>query len=571
MSDCCATKPVVPASSLAGGRAEFLVLLGFSDALGGAPLNGARTAVFSPHFSVRDILQIDYPVQVDFSDESAVREKLIKLSEHHQVRAVLAFDDSWVRLAAQAETWLGLKDASSAEAVLRCLNKYELRKALAEHPLLAVPHRHIETVDVLSDAIEEIGLPCVVKPVDSSNSRMVHFCDAKSAAVAAALRVLEWSAQNSGTPRALIEAYLEGPEFSVESYTRGGETTVMAVCEKVLGPLPYFVEIGHYLPTRQPGEVEQSIAQAAKTALSVLGIDNLVTHTEVRLTAAGPKVIEINPRPAGGRLREFIQILTGYDLHEVLIQVGLGQEPRRQQAKASHGIYHCLTAGAEGIVMYDRRYLRQPLALGFYPLVELNVHPQEMVYPVNHKEGRVLGRILSYGRSLEAAQEEVGKILRQLQFRILPANGHEGAQAPSGCPPEAGGKEASTMSVTTQAGANGWNARPNGFPLPGQTQGPGFPGGMSPAGSWVIPAWFPGIGWMWLVAYPAGPYPVGLPGAAGAACYPAPAETESRADASATPEISLQTHQCQAPAAEPSTARSGSLAEESGAWNRGCC
>ncbi|MGY4761699.1 ATP-grasp domain-containing protein [Paenibacillus caseinilyticus] len=50
----------------------------------------------------------------------------------------------------------------------------------------------------------------------------------------------------------LIEAYLEGPEFSVELFVRDGEAAFSAVKEKATSPLPYFVESG-YANSSEPG------------------------------------------------------------------------------------------------------------------------------------------------------------------------------------------------------------------------------------------------------------------------------------------------------------------------------
>jgi hypothetical protein len=157
-----------------------------------------------------------------------------------------------------------------------------------------------------------------------------------------------------------------------------------------------------------------------------VGIDNLVTHTELRLTPQGNKIIEINPRPAGGRMQEFIRTITGYDLHEAAVQLALGRRPVARPARASHGYYHCLTTDAEGIVSYNTGYLRNPLANGLYPVVELSVKPQEQVYPVNDQDGMILGRILTYGSGFEVLPNEIRKILGELQFRVTPNGRGEG-------------------------------------------------------------------------------------------------------------------------------------------------
>jgi S-sulfo-L-cysteine synthase (3-phospho-L-serine-dependent) len=440
-----------------GGPEEAVVLLGFSSIVDFAKRQGFRTAVVSCGFSLEDVFRIDHPIRIDPKDEAAVRKSLMELNAAVRIRGVSAFDDNSVLVAAKAGEWLKLKHTPPAGAVHHCIRKDEMRRMLARKPELTIPYQVVEREGEASKAVDKIGLPCVVKPVDSSNSRLVAFCANTAAAVAAVKAVFEWAREQGKTQRVLIERYVEGQEFSVECFTQNGNTTVMAVCEKILGPLPYFVEIGHYCPTQQSRDIEHSLMETARRALELLGVDNLVTHTELRRTPHGNKIIEINPRPAGGKLQEFIRTITGYDLHEAALQVALGRKPIAAPARASHGYYHCLTTDVEGVVSYNTGYLRSPLANGLYPLVELTVHTHERVYPVNHKDGKILGRILAYGNGFEMVHHEIWKVLGELQFKITVAQ----------------------PSVAAHRGQAGISAAQSLY-VP------------------ATPAWIPGFGWIWL-------------------------------------------------------------------------
>ena len=401
------------------GEAEStLVLLGYSSAVDFACAEGFRTAVVANDFALEDILQIDHPIQANPEDEVAVRENLKPLHAHYGIKGIVAFDDLAVLIGAKAREWFELRHAPSTTAINHCIHKDQMRAVLAKDENLSLPYRVVEHESEVAAALEVTGLPAVVKPVDSSNSRHVELCRDPAAAAARVKLILEWAAEHGKVKRALIEPYLDGPEFSIESFTHDGETTVVAICEKVLGPVPYFVEIGHYCPTRQTESVERALIQATRNALALLGVNNLVTHTELRMTPRGIKIIEINPRPAGGKLREFIRTVTGYDLHEAAVRIAIGERPIARVPLASHGYYHCLTAEAAGIVSYDTGYLRNPMASGLYPTVELTVKPQERVYPINHEEGGVLGRVLLYGSGFNALGEELQKILAELRFQI---------------------------------------------------------------------------------------------------------------------------------------------------------
>jgi hypothetical protein len=394
---------------------DLLILLGPTDALSPSFMRRARVAVLSPEFSLADILRADLPIRVDLQNEEEVREQLRSLSEQYRIVGLMAFNDTLVRLAGRMTEWLALESLGRKDWLNRCINKAEMRNALAATPDLAVPFCRALSLTELEKAVDKLGLPCIIKPVAGTNSKFVQYCKSRQVALKAGQRILDAEGE------VLVEPFLAGPEFSVDCATVDGKTTVLAVCEKILGPLPYFVEIGHHLPTLQTREVEERIVATAQRGLAVLGVDRAVTHTEIRLTESGPKILEINPRPAGGQMREFIRTITGYDLHEASLRAEFGEPPSRERPRVTHGIYHCLTAGEEGLVDYDTAYLPRPLGAGIVPLVELTVKPSERVYPVNHPKGKILGRILSYGQNFEQARSEIDKILLELQFRIISA------------------------------------------------------------------------------------------------------------------------------------------------------
>ena len=72
----------------------------------------------------------------------------------------------------------------------------------------------------------------------------------------------------------------------------------------------------------------EAAEQTALGALKALGlVDGVVAHTEVKLTSAGPRVVEVNPRPAGNRITELVRHVTGIDLAAAFVEVSLGREP----------------------------------------------------------------------------------------------------------------------------------------------------------------------------------------------------------------------------------------------------
>src|SRR5262249_24049068 len=171
--------------------------------------------------------------------------------------------------------------------------------------------------------------PSVVKPPADSSSFGVRVVRDAGELLAqyAALAALKANVRGQALDgTVLVESYLEGPEYSVETVTLpDGTTRVVGVTDKHLSPPPHCVETGHDFPSALAPEKSAAIAAAALEALRAVRFDFGPAHTEVRWTAAGPVVVEINPRLAGGMIPELVRHALGLDLLSVLLDLLLGR------------------------------------------------------------------------------------------------------------------------------------------------------------------------------------------------------------------------------------------------------
>ncbi|MFF2378427.1 pyridoxal-phosphate dependent enzyme [Streptomyces xiamenensis] len=260
-------------------------------------------------------------VVCDTTDGTDLRGTLQRRFRREELAGITTTSEYFVPLVAELAEWLGLP-SSSAEAVARCRNKAltrdVLRQAGVRQPGYAVLD-HLTPAHVRR-AVETVGLPCVVKPVDDSGSHNVLLCTSPAAVFAQAERILAvtTNARGQRTARAvLVEEYLDGPEFSVEMFSSGATPHCIGITEKIVSGSPHFIERQHFFPaTVLSGEQTREIEELVRRALEAVGPLRGATHTEVRITPEGPAVVEINPRPAGGMIPELIRLTTGADLLE---------------------------------------------------------------------------------------------------------------------------------------------------------------------------------------------------------------------------------------------------------------
>jgi biotin carboxylase len=113
---------------------------------------------------------------------------------------------------------------------------------------------------------------------------------------------------------------------------------------KHLGPLPSFVETGHDFPAPlRAGAVAQA-------AIAALGLGSGPAHTEIRLGAGGPVVIEVNARLAGGRIPTLVRLATGVDLIGATVDAVTGAGRALPEPGPGHASIRFLVADRAGRV-----------------------------------------------------------------------------------------------------------------------------------------------------------------------------------------------------------------------------
>ncbi|MEK8104319.1 ATP-grasp domain-containing protein [Micromonospora sp. M12] len=193
----------------------------------------------------------------------------------------------------------------------------------------------------------------MVKPTDDSGSTNVLLCGDADQARAQAVRIIDVRTNVRGLPTsrtALVEQFVDGPEFSVEMFGWNGRTECLGITAKQVGQLPYFVETGHLFPADLPPSTAASIVDVVRAALATCDLRLGPSHTEVRLTGDGPAIIEINPRLAGGMIPELMRLTTGVDLLEQQVRVAAGLPPELTARPSGYAGIRFLLADQEGVL-----------------------------------------------------------------------------------------------------------------------------------------------------------------------------------------------------------------------------
>nr|AGS49875.1 cysteine synthase [uncultured bacterium esnapd18] len=257
----------------------------------------------------------------------ALREFVQQRFRREDLAGVTTTSEFYVAAVAELTRWLGLP-GNPVDAVTTCRDKSLLRGRLADAGVRQPRFAAVRSPEDAVTAAAVVGLPCVVKPADDSGSNNVLLCATAEEVrdhAAAVLAVTENVRGQTMSGVVLVEQYLDGPEYSVEAFSQDGEIRWVGVTAKTSGRPPYFVEDRHLFPAPIPKAQRDVVVETVAAALAATGIRNGATHTEVRVTAAGPAVVEINPRPAGGMIPEAIRLATGLDVLRLQLDAAVGR------------------------------------------------------------------------------------------------------------------------------------------------------------------------------------------------------------------------------------------------------
>jgi biotin carboxylase len=210
---------------------------------------------------------------------------------------------------------------SHAEAAT---NKRKMREVFHACGVPSPISLHVTDVDNAIWAVAELGMKVVVKPTVSNGKKGITSLP-KGASRNDVRQAFDRAVFYSRSDGALIEEYVDGNEFSVEAITAAGNTQIVAITEKFTSGDPYFVEFGHVQPARISRFAAEQLRSTAQSAINAIGITDSPTHTEIRLSSRGPKVIEIGARLGGGFIASHLTPLTtGVDIVGAAIRVALG-------------------------------------------------------------------------------------------------------------------------------------------------------------------------------------------------------------------------------------------------------
>jgi biotin carboxylase len=378
------------------------------DFLEAAARLGAEVVVGSEHRQALSESMGDRAVVLSLGQPQLAADQIERLAERTPLDAIVAVDDGGTRAAAIAADRLGLR-GNPPDAVARARDKAAMRAAL---DTAGVPQPEWRLGADVAALAEEVGFPCVVKPLTLSASRGVIRADTPDEARAAGERVR--AILEDADADLLVERFVPGDEVAVEALLYGGRLEVLAVFDKP-DPLdgPYFEETIYVTPSRLPPATLAAVEEATARAAAALGLVEGPLHAEMRVGPDGSvTVLELAARSIGGLCSRSLRFGLGVSLEEVILRHALGlplDHLRREDLASGVMMLPIPCAG----ILREVRGLDEARAVPGVAGLEISIPRGRPVRPLPEGD-RYLGFLFAKGET----PEQVEAALREAHSRL---------------------------------------------------------------------------------------------------------------------------------------------------------
>jgi carnosine synthase len=282
----------------------------------------------------------------ELADTIVAKLRALESESGSKIDGVMTFWEDCVQLNAMVAKMMGLCGNDPEAAMLgksklrtheMLLNKHESLQHRVSCELFAIPTFRCGTAEQVATAIDETGIPVLVKTTFGSSAFGVKLCkslvDVNETVKALSSYDDEkhpgvgFGFSEGGGDAVILQQYCEGLECDLDCIMYNGKLITGVVTDNAVTRLPYFSETAALMPSRLPPDQQALILNAGVIVLRSIGLIHGAFNVEFKLTATGPKVIDINGRMGGFYIRDWVKRTHGMDLASMAMLCSIGVKP----------------------------------------------------------------------------------------------------------------------------------------------------------------------------------------------------------------------------------------------------
>ena len=339
-------------------------------------------------------------------------EKVLEAAKKYEIDGIMTLaSDMPMRTIAEVSQKLHLPGIDEKTA-LKATDKVEMRKALKASNVPIPQFYYCNKLDDYKIIVNNFKQKYIVKPSDNSGSRGIYLVESQEESE----KAFYYSRKNSRSGIVLVEEYMEGPEVSAEALTIDGETSVIAITDKITTGPPNFVEIGHTQPSHLSKDIQKKIEEISIWAIQAIGIKNGPSHIEIKITKEGPKVVELGARLGGDNIAtHLVPLSTGVDMVKATIEIALNKKTtikQRWQRYAAIRYFHSKPGKLKKILgLNETKQLKE-----VYEVI-VTKEKGEMITSIHNSADR-LGYFILCTENIDSINQISKKIVEDLKIVI---------------------------------------------------------------------------------------------------------------------------------------------------------
>ncbi len=353
-----------------------------------------------------------YPQEIldcDVFNAQAIIELLYNLQQ--KPAAIFSNSDHLQTQCAQAAQFFNLP-AKDWQVCYRAKNKAAMREYMQTAGVPGVWFKSVNQPEQLSQLnCQSTPFPCVVKPQQGVASLDVERCEDFAQLQRFCLRF--WQQHPSKT--LLIEAFLQGPLFTLETMGDGENIVPLGGFDVTLSEPPYFIE----LAAQWHSDVDSIHRRQAFEQVKQFGINFGVCHSEFVLTENGPRLIEINYRSIGDNREFLLNQLAPFDWFEQVLKLHLGEPLGKLEPIAGQALIRYFCAEKEGVLSAHPVAFEQQAPISI-KLEHLKTTGEQIRLSHSNKDYLSVLTAVAKGRDQQAMMQSIQALGAKLHWEIQP-------------------------------------------------------------------------------------------------------------------------------------------------------
>lgn len=305
------------------------------------------------------------------------------------------------------------------ENAMAAKNKVLMRNRLKKFQIPQPNFRGLWKFPEVHKAMDELGLPLVLKPAENMGARGVIKIEKRKDIYNAYRHTKKYS--KSG--EMILEEYIEGDELSVDALiwkNKHGKKQIhmTGIADRIITGEPSFIELGHTMPSQKKTRILEQAQDVMRQSIMALGIDTGAAKGDLKITKDGQVVVgEIAARLSGGFMSSHTYPLsTGVNLLKSAIEIALNRKPENlKPTKQKIVIERCIIGSPGKITKFKGK--KKMLSLKHIEHVFFMKKKGDILHDLNSNIGKA-GHIIARASTLKKAEKSILKARKKLKLKV---------------------------------------------------------------------------------------------------------------------------------------------------------